>query len=195
MNPSILRFSKVAIMMAFLSFFSVTLSSCGNKKEASNDPKDVLKDFDVSGDISDDVLRYLIEVDETLQPIIDSSNQERMTLLEGYGISFQEFNDMYMKFQNPLEESDAPEEESAMFKTIMKAFETIEQKAIKDYEDKIVESGFTLDQYKGLVERINKEPELMKRIQEIFKSKTEDLSPDDFMDMMPQDGEDIDLED
>jgi hypothetical protein len=195
MNPSILRFPKVAIMMAFLSFFSVAMFSCGNKKEASNDPKDVLKDFDVNGDISDDVLRYLIEVDETLQPIIGSSNQERMTLLEGYGISIQEFNEMYMKFQNPLEESDAPEEESAMFKTLMKAFETIEQKAIKEYEDKIVESGFTLDQYKGLVERINKEPELMQRIQDIFKSKTEDLSPDDFMDMMPQDGEDIDLED
>jgi hypothetical protein len=144
----------------------------GKKKEAEEAP--VSMEVTEEGEISDEVLKRFIEIDDMLKPIQQDAEGKMIDIISAKGMTLER----YLEIGNtaPAEQEKIDKKDMDIFDAINLELEAIENAMMDDYHKKIEEMGFKIEDFRRLVNRVYQDPVLQSRLNELNKPE-ETIAP------------------
>ena len=122
-------------------------------------------------EVSDNELEQFAHAFREIQVIDHQVQMEMINTVQEEGIDVDRFNQFLSAQQNPAQAFDATEEELSQFATAYQEIEEIQQKAIKQMEQAIVDNELTTERYQQIAMSIQANPELLQKLQDHFEEE------------------------
>lgn len=120
-------------------------------------------------EVSDEELKKFAVAFSKIQIIDQQLQEEMMTTVEKKGIDVVRFNDYLEAQQNPSLEFETTGQELEEFKAAFKEIEGLHDEAEQEMQQEIVDEGLTVDRYQQIATLIQKDPELLQKLQQHFQ--------------------------
>jgi len=121
-------------------------------------------------DVSDEELTQFMSAMENMQIINQSAQQEMVGAVQKEGMEVERFSEIMQSEQDPNQEANATNEEMEQYAAVNKSIEEVQIRAQEEMEEKIVESGLTLDRYQEIGAIVQSSPELQQKLQSMQPS-------------------------
>ncbi len=120
--------------------------------------------------VSTDDLGKFAAAFQQVQAVNQSSQNEMVKVVEENGLTVQRYNELQQAQQAPDKKVEATEEELASFGSAVENLQTIQVKVQQKMEQKITETGLSVDRYQEIAMALQSDPELQQRFQEQMQS-------------------------
>jgi len=120
-------------------------------------------------DISDKELKLFANAFQQVQIINQTTQQEMIKAVENSDMTVEEFNTINKAEQNPNEEVDASDEDLKKYKSAIESVEEIQAKTEQVLQDKIQETGITLERYQQIMTLVQTDQKLQQRLTELMQ--------------------------
>ena len=121
-------------------------------------------------DVTDEELNQFMSAIEQMQIINQSAQQEMIGAVQQEGMEVQRFSEIMQSQQDPNQEANATSQEMEQYAAVNKSIEEVQIRVQQEMEEKIVESGLTLDRYQEIGAIVQSSPELQQKLQSMLPS-------------------------
>lgn len=117
--------------------------------------------------VSDADLEKFATAYTTVQQESQKVQQEMMSVIEDAGLETERFNQMYEASMSDKEVETSGEEEKK-FEKAMTKIETLQASVQSEMEKKIEKSGLDMAEYEGIMQKLQTDPEMQKKLQKMM---------------------------
>lgn len=148
------------------------LIACKGKTKTEEAP--VSMEVTEDGEISDEVLKRFVEIDNMLKPIQQEAEEKMIDIITAKGMTLER----YLEIGNtpPAEQEKLDKKDLEVFDSINLELEAIENNMMDGYHKKIEEMGFKIEDFRRLVNRVYQDPALQARLN-AFAPSEETITP------------------
>lgn len=122
-------------------------------------------------DVSNDELKQFAAAVQQVQMINMQTQQTMVKTVEDNGIELDRFNEIMKSQQNPDIEVTASEEEMNTIEEISKQLEGIQMKAQQSMQEKITDTGLSIERYQQIANVVQNSPELQQKLQQLIQGQ------------------------
>lgn len=174
--------TKLVLAVTALSIFA---ASCGgdkskneNEDESNQQQEQVEIDLD---NLTESDLKKFLDIDNEIMPLQRMADSEMIGIIERNGLTIEEYSSIAQAAQNPLEEPEIENEKMEMFEFINDSLGMVQDRMMAKYEEVITKHGIVLEDYIAMVNKINSDQDLQRRLTEMMNQGQENMLPEDFM--------------
>ncbi len=121
-------------------------------------------------DVTDEELTQFMSAIGQMQVINQSAQQEMIGVVQQEGMEVQRFSEIMQSQQDPNQNANATSQEMEQYAAVNKSIEEVQIRVQQEMEEKIVESGLTLDRYQEIGAIVQSSPELQQKLQSMQPS-------------------------
>jgi hypothetical protein len=116
-------------------------------------------------DVSDEELSQFLSAIEHLQVINQSAQQEMIGAVQQGGMEVERFSEIMQSEQDPNQPANATTGEMEKYAEVSQSLQEIQIRAQQEMEEKISETGLTIDRYQQIGSMVQSSPELQQKLQ------------------------------
>lgn len=123
--------------------------------------------------ISDEELGMFASAVQEIQILDQQAQQKMVKAIEEEGLEVQQFTSIQKAESNPQQEAETDEETLEKYNNARQKVTKLQQKVQGKMEKKIKETGLSVNRYQVISNKVQQDPELMKKVQKMIQPAEE----------------------